>query len=264
MSKKIKGYKRKNLKVEEVSLVDKPANPHSLFTLYKRDGESDTIDIIAGQDNIEKGTTGMNLEEMKKALEDAHAQIEELKKSNEELEKAKKEQMDKECGKTKKDDMEKALEGISEEMREMLQKRFETLEASNEALKKSSEEEMKKRIQIEQKLELEALAKSAEAEFPNLPGEPLQKAQMMLTLNSLPAEQKEYHLQLLKSANENIGKTFTPVGKSGESTVTDVQEKLTKIAEDIQKADSSLTNAQAYLKACKSPEGQKLVMEQSK
>jgi len=101
----------------------------------------------------------------------------------------------------------------------------------------------------------DAIAK-AEAMFPNLPGTPESKGKILKAIESLPAEEKETVLKMLKSGNETNGKVFKEIGAGGEDISTD-SEKLEKLAKAKAEKDG-ITFAKAYNAVLDTPEGKEL------
>lgn len=215
------GYLRRNLQVDEVSLVDKGANPGAKIALFK----------FQNRDNIDPNPSNGDLpamtpEELQKALDLQKGEVEktlseltavkaDLAKAQEDLKKSEDaaKLAEAELAKAKKDKA--CKEGEPPELDDEMKKSMSPeLLKSFDAMQKRLEESEKVQKDLNDKLELQSLEKQAEQAFPNLPGEPIQKAVLLRTMQGLPDVQKNYLEQVLKSANEAIGNKFEPIGKA--------------------------------------------------
>jgi hypothetical protein len=110
------------------------------------------------------------------------------------------------------------------------------------AVLKSQEERIHKQaetIRIEkEKRELAEFEKAAEKEYPNVPGEPIVKAKILRQIDSINDESvKKGLLELLKSANNAIGKSFDSIGGSGSgNTGQSVLVQITDLATQVAKS----------------------------
>jgi len=237
----------------EVSNVTIGANQFANMLLTKN-GSCDSDAMIEESEiktdaEFNEGVPKMTLEEMQKALEQAQA---DQKTAEDKLAKSQadaaqevaKAIADKEAAEAK------AAEVAKEGLSETIQKQLEAVVKQNL--------EMAKTLKSQQEvLELNAFAKQANAEIPNLPGDEVQKAQLLKALAGLDGDNKEYALQVLKSANESLGSAFKEVGKASVEKKAP-QDRLTAMAKEIVDKNPSLTFEQAYTKALFSDEGVKL------
>lgn len=113
-----------------------------------------------------------------------------------------------------------------------------------------------------QRVEKEFIAK-AETEFPHL-GDPAELGPRLMRMSeTLTKEDYDAHLETLKASNEQIakGNLFGELGAGGDGRISDTgaadAEKLSKRAEEIRKADTSLSNYEAMQLALReNPEAQ--------
>lgn len=134
----------KNLELEELSLVDKPANPLAMAPLYKRD-------------NSEEEPMTEHVEKM------SEEQQAEMDKMSEDMKKKMKMYMDKGMG------YDKAKAMCNEDMKKSLEEELDKLKAENEALRKSLLDEG-------YKITAEGVEKKAPEEFIEVEGEQINKA----------------------------------------------------------------------------------------
>lgn len=237
----------------EVSNVAVGANQFADMVLTKN-GSCDS-DAMIGESEIEtdeelnEGVLKMTLEELQKALEQAQADQktaeDKLAKSEaqakEDVAKAKAAQEAAEA---------KAAEVAKENVSSAVEKQLEAVVKQNL--------EMAQILKAQQEvLELNAFAKRANAELPNLPGDETQKAQLLKAVSNLGDSDKEYALQVLKSANEALSSAFQEVGKANVEKKAP-EDRLKAMAKEINEKNPSLTFEQAYTKALTSEEGMKI------
>ncbi|NCD14979.1 MAG: hypothetical protein EOL92_07065 [Bacteroidia bacterium] len=81
-----------------------------------------------------------------------------------------------------------------------------------EMLEKQRVETEKKMEDLQKKLDMEACVKEAEAKYPHLSGSPEEKGQVMYSLKSLSAPERESIEKALEKANSIMGEQFGCVG----------------------------------------------------
>lgn len=108
------------------------------------------------------------------------------------------------------------------------------------------------------KLEADAIQKGLENEaetlWPNTPGTPVEKAQMLKSIRSLPKEQQEGQMKMMKAADTALSGTFNETGVGGGSDPNGPDEKLNKMAQAKAEKDN-ITIEKAYSEVLKTKEG---------
>lgn len=248
------------LQLEELSLVDRPANAEAMVTLFKRDIQ-------------EEVTTKMD------------AEMEDKVKAYMEKEQCSRDEAMKALGY----EMEKAEEAVEEAVEDEAMKSLEaeiaTLKAENERLRKGL-------IENGFVIKAEAIEKKAPAEFIEVEGEQINKADIpapiLKKLEEAEAAQKaaaiakkaeetlpnfkpevaqalmkfdleEQILEALKAADKLFEAQMEEVGKADvDGDMDDPQAKLDKMV-DAYAMEHELTKAQAYAKVAKTAEGKALI-----
>lgn len=248
------------LQLEELSLVDRPANAEAMVTLFKRDIQ-------------EEVTTKMD------------AEMEDKVKAYMEKEQCSRDEAMKALGY----EMEKADEAVEEAVEDEAMKSLEaeiaTLKAENERLRKGL-------IENGFVIKAEAIEKKAPAEFIEVEGEQINKADIpapiLKKLEEAEAAQKaaaiakqaeetlpnfkpevaqalmkfdleEQILEALKAADKLFEAQMEEVGKADvDGDMDDPQAKLDKMV-DAYAMEHELTKAQAYAKVAKTAEGKALI-----
>lgn len=248
------------LQLEELSLVDRPANAEAMVTLFKRDIQ-------------EEVTTKMDAE-----MEDkVKAYMEEKGCGREEAMKALGYEMEKAD--------EAVEEAVEDEAMKSLEAEIATLKAENERLRKGL-------IENGFVIKAEAIEKKAPAEFIEVEGEQINKADIpapiLKKLEEAEAVQKaaaiakkaeetlpnfkpevaqalmkfdleEQILEALKAADKLFEAQMEEVGKADvDGDMDDPQAKLDKMV-DAYAMEHELTKAQAYAKVAKTAEGKALI-----
>lgn len=248
------------LQLEELSLVDRPANAEAMVTLFKRDVQ-------------EEVTTKMDAEmedKVKAYMEEKGCGREEAMKAlGYEMEKAE----------------EPAEESAEDEAMKSLQAEVETLKAENERLRKGL-------IENGFVIKAEAIEKKAPAEFIEVEGEKINKADIPAPIlkkleeaeaaqeaaaiakkaeETLPNFKPEVAQALMKfdleaqilealmAADKLFEAQMEEVGKADvDGDMDDPQAKLDKMV-DAYAMEHELTKAQAYAKVAKTAEGKALI-----
>lgn len=93
---------------------------------------------------------------------------------------------------------------------------------------------------------LQELSKRAETDFANLPGTPEEKGKILKSLESLPEEEREPVLQILRAGNEAMKATMAPVGKNSTTSVGGAWGKIESLAKSL--VSPTLTKEKAVAK----------------
>jgi hypothetical protein len=148
--------------------------------------------------------------------------------------------------------------GMSEEAINKMVEMQKALDEVTAALAAKEDEIAKKEAEIA-KADEEAIAKSfiekAEAEFPNVAGEPAIKGAFLRKLESLDDASKEFAVGLLKVA-DSIGENLSKEIGSQASTAC-AKDKLDALAKALAEKEG-ITHAAAYAKVSETPEGSAL------
>lgn len=293
---KRKPAKLKNLTVNEISFVDRGANPGANILLYKRKdvtmNSSDPKSSLDKRGNLQ-GDPRMDIQELAKMLGDVGKAVTTLTDTVtkgqsdlaavtaklEALEKAGKKpkgecdgdpEMDDAAAAKKKaeqDALEKAKNEIPEPLRKQMESMEKALEETKKGLadaKKGQEEALSIAKAEREARELMALEKRAETEFPNVPGDATTKAQLLKQIEAMPDEVKKFALETLKSTNDSVGQSFEEKGSSysptvaiGKKAALDALDTMAKALFEKRKGEEGFTYEKAYAEAIQSPDGQK-------
>jgi len=267
--------KLKNLKVMEISLVDRPANPGATALLFKRletDSVTVTLDELMGA--VTKALDE-KLSGLQKSLDDRLGPLEQAMKGmgagyggdDKEMEdkggkkkkeaEAKKPADDAKAKKSEDGNLEKA------DIEDMIAKAVEDVAKAKDAeIAKLSETvtQLQKGIEKrDEKLEMAEYVQKAQALLPNLEGTAEQKAQMLLSIDKMADEsQRKYFMDILTAKNNVNEKLFSEVGSSALVSKQTVEDELDKLAKAYQEKDSKLSYHEAYDLALKSEKGKAL------
>ncbi|MGA0853126.1 MAG: hypothetical protein ACO3QQ_07150 [Candidatus Nanopelagicaceae bacterium] len=247
----------KQLELDELSLVDRPANASAKVALFKRDSEE---------------------ENMEKAYKMSDAEMEEMDKMSDDLKAKLRGYMDKgytfpEAKKMMDEDMKKADEDISleaelialkeeneslrKELGEVVEKKeeiVETIEVNGEMVVKADIPEPVLKALEEAKVEKQMieLRKRAEAELPHFDVEVA-----MSLLDVIKGDAKV--LEALKGADAAFGAAMDEVGeKSVDADMTDPQSKLDKMV-DAYAEEHKVNKYAAFDAISKTAEGKSLI-----
>lgn len=132
-------------------------------------------------------------------------------------------------------------------------------------LAKDADESRKERALADGRARLERVAKRA-AELKHLPGEPANHVLLIEAVEKLDsAEQQDKALSVLKSLDADFAKAFERKGTTAAPVATSTAEtKIEAIAKSLREKNPKLTEAQAYSEAMKTPEGQAAYAEHIK
>lgn len=242
---------RFNIELDEVSLVDKGANPGAKIALIKR-ANKDAGKQGAGNN----GQAGGN--NMPKSTEELTKQVDELKSTNEELTK-KLEEANTALQKAS-DELKSASDKITELEKKMssegdgddLNKRNDVPDDVKAMLKKSEDETkaLNKRVEEMEKRERMSVALRKAEGYKNLPIKPDQFAPILDKMSDfLSDEEKTLMDTFMNAANETIGKIMKTSGKddTGEGDKSAYDQLMDK-AKDISKAEN-ITIQKAFVRA---------------
>lgn len=135
---------------------------------------------------------------------------------------------------------------VGEDMFEIFKAQNKELVEQRESLKKEREE--KERMQF---------AKRAEELYPNVPGEPSVKGEVLKAIESMPEKIKESALEILKSCNESLATIMKVSGSVGNNGTSSAIEKLDKKARELS-LEKSISYERAYAQYLETPEGRSL------
>lgn len=228
----------KKLKLEELSLVDRPANPMAMAPIFKRDtsnGEDMTDDVIKMSDEMDKKIKDY----MDKKGVDRKTAEEAMMKSLDEVQRLTKALID-EGYRIEADSVEKKAP-------------VEQIEFEGEMVNKADiPAPVLKRLEAMEKAEKEAeVAKKAEETLPNFDQEVAKKL-VALDLD-------EDTLKALKAADAVFEKSMEEVGKSEDKgDLSDTESKLDKMVDEYAAAHK-LNKWDAYAEVAKTKEGKALI-----
>lgn len=213
-----------NLVLEEVSLVDRPANPGARVALFKRD--------TPGGDSVTE-------QELKKKNEELSTSVDSLTKANIEF-KTRAEKAEAELA-TVKSDLAKAQEAVAKADPETAKKALlaSMPPAAREAFEKQAQEQidLRKRLdEVEKRHAAVEFEKVAKANFGNLDTSSV--ASVLQTAKASFTEELYKKLtDLLGSANTAVGSLFKSTGRGTDNSGT-AYDAISKKAEEIQKRDN--------------------------
>lgn len=225
--------------LDEISLVDVPANQEAEVVLYKRDTETKSME------DFEKKYT-----EAKEELDKFKDQFADLKAA------------------VLKEGYSISAEGIEKKAP------AETVDIDGEKIAKADVpsvvwDQLKKRedeiTELRKKQEMEDLRKRADAELPNLKGTADERAALLKAVESVEDEDLRKSLtENLKAADAACAGAFEEVGKGGkDGDLSDPEAKLEEMTKAHAK-DNSMDYYKAYAEVVKTDEGKALIKAMSK
>lgn len=261
----MKRHKLSDLLIEELSLVDSPANKSSRAVLMKRDRSGATVEEEAGffariakklglADLLltkEEELDPLFLAQLEKADDEEDGDGEESELSEEELEELEKELEDLEDDEDP-DDKESDMKGaVTKADLDALQARVdESLAKKDEAITKKDEQiaTLQKNVDdlVAAATERTIVAKAASL----VGGAPVEAAAVASLLKQLDAPGQEVLSTMLKSFSEvtEASKLFDSLSNVADLSPT-AQTTIEKAVEQIRKSDPKVTKEQAYAKA---------------
>ena len=240
--------------LDEVSLVDNPANQSARVVLFKRDADEISNANTRKAANTTKEGHDMTLQELQVAVEKMQPQIDELKTSRDaekrradtaETALTKLREQHTQAPDDKRTDVEKLIAKLDGDTAKSVQK----LQEDNEAL-------LKRQVEMERVHLLTKSAAEIGAKYPNLPMDSRKAAQV---LEKLDKDEAETMAEMFASSNAAFGEILREHGTVAVSDGSDTLAKLMKAARDIQKAEK-LTFVEAIERA--EQENPELVREQ--
>jgi hypothetical protein len=242
--------KLSDLSIDEVSLVDSPANPGAKVALFKRESLQELADTAKRllhpdtsaeePDLTMKGNTSMTPEDLEKSLGELRAENETLKKSVE-TEKTRADAAEAKAATQKKDEPE-PIDAQIEKAAEPIRKEFAELKKRTEEAEAIAKAEREARL-------LADFTKRAEAELPNTSGKPEEKGALLKRLSEkLEKADFETVLTQLKKADKAMAPNFREVG-SGRAVEGSARAQLEARAQEIRKSDPRATSTSALARA---------------
>jgi hypothetical protein len=258
----------RNIRLDEISLVDDPANQGAQVTLYKRDHE-----YSAGGEDADRtdagspGTTTSNDGGLTMTPQELEKRLGELEGQNAELQKSV------DAAQAKADAIEKAATdaGLTVQKDDdgnvsVTKAADEYVEIDGERVHKGSvPERLLKRLQtLEAERESDRLAKRAHSEVPNLAGTDVQKGRLLKAIDEMPDEDREAMAQALKAADAAVKRAFDEVGRQPAEDESSATYKLNKRVGEFQSEQGYKTREQAYADFVCTGEGASLLAESQK
>lgn len=240
----------KDMRLDEISLVDVPANSDSHVTLFKRAGGESAGP--SGESTMEET---MTIEELKKQLEAAEGQVQDLTKARDTY-------------KAEAEDAKSKLKAKEDKMK----KSADTIEFNGERIEKSSvppvvleaiEKQNAEITKMKAEAEMADLRKRAEDQWPNLAGSADQKAKLLKSVEGMDEADKDDVLKSLKAADAAVAKAFQEVGTNEQADENSASAKLEKMAREHAQANS-VSYETAFSEVTKSGAGRDLLVETRK
>lgn len=275
-------YSLSMLKLDEISLVDRPANPGAKVAVWKRgdpvtevdkamngemtdaekgkmkeymDGgmsEKDAMARVMREMRKGAGASGetdhdqednMDVTELEKKLTDLEAQVTELTKERDDAIAARDAEI------AKRDDSDEYIEVGGEKVLKSAVPApvLKQIESANERIAK-----------MEREAEAVRLAKRADEEIPNLKGTAAERGALLKAVDGIEDEAVRKSIaSALKAADAAVKSTFVEVGKSAADDEASATYRLNKMASDYA-AEKGVTFEMAYSEVTKDGEGRKL------
>ena len=252
-------YKLKNVMLDEISLVDVPADPNATIAIWKRQSSKDcrTADKAKSSEKKEGGSS-MDPKELAKRLEALEGQVTDLTKA-------------KEASDAKLEAITKAADAAGFDVKEdgdevSLAKRAdpEYVEVDGEKVLKSAiPAPVLKRMQadaeenrvLKAKQDEVEFAKRGEAELPHLPGCAISKGKLLKAIEPLGEES----LRTLKAADAIMAQHMLEKGSNPMDDESSATHRLHKMATDYQKENPGTPFESAYAEVTKSGDGLELM-----
>lgn len=288
----MKPHRLLDLDFDEVSLVDRPANPGARVVLYKRSNETVPDAGNPAGDHVSKGKDNPMPADDAKKVADLEKSVADLTKSvtdlTSKLEKAEADKNEAQAIAKMSDAEREYLKGIKgDDRKEFLEmtaakrrKLVKAAEDDDEVLKVAGQEIRKSAVgesafevmkaqqaqlneqaeaikKAAEKSEMDALTKRAADEFGHLPGEAVVKAKVLKAVAGMDDETRKALDEMLKAGEEAIKGAFKTIGVRKGEVVGSAEEKLEKMAKDKAEKDG-ITYAKAYQAVLDTPEGSNL------
>lgn len=241
-----------DLQLDEVSLVDSPANKSATVALFKRD----TSMAKTKKEDVEKGVC-IEIEIKTPEEEMAEMQMEAQQDVTEETAK-----VDKSADEVKIKSLEAEVERLSKALEEVVKedvsKSEEMIDFSGEKVAKSAipAPVLKQLEEFMKSQEIQELRKSAEEHLPNFAGTVDQRGKLLKSIgNDLEL------LNLLKMADASFAGNFKEIGKTdSDADFTTADVKMETLVKSYQ-GDKKVTYEQAYAAVVKTEEGKSLLSQ---
>lgn len=256
-------YMINRVKLDELSLVDEPANQHAIAVLLKNKKARRNAD--GSFQKSDEGAEIMDIEELQARLAEAEAEVQKQRERADLAEAnvgAFEAAIDKDAF-----EVTKSAEGKVEIAK---RKAEDTIEIDGEHIAKSLipapvlkrlEAAQNEADELRKAKEMEDLRKSAEEAFPNLVGTVEQKTALMKSLNALDENDRDAVMKSLKAADEAMKKMCAEVGDSsgagGSGTAT---EELDQMAKKYA-SENGVTFSEAFSEVTKSGKGRELFVK---
>jgi hypothetical protein len=274
----------KNVKTDEVSLVDKGANKKKRFPIYKQESPMNEDIIKAVLETQVDEETGIDEFIKKSELDETGAQVvkgalrllagfkdklptetlselakvagyeEPVVKAKEEEEIPPKKKNEKEMEEDEEEElkMKKSLEELPEEVR----KEFEAIHKAQDdkisELTKANEVFAKQLKEERDRRETEEWVAKCKEHLAALPGKTAQEhGESFKKMADADPELAKEQFAVLKAAADAVkeGNLYKELGGRGEDTTGSVMTKINKAANELRKSDSNLSKEQAFMKA---------------
>lgn len=229
-----------DLELDEVSLVDSPANQSATVALYKRDTtmkEDDKVKEELEIDTSEEDSDGVDGKETRKSDSELalEAEVETLKAQVEELSKA-----------------------LEDAKAETVTKAEEMIEVEGEMIAKSSVPApiLKKLEDLQKAAEAEAIRKRADEILPNFKGTADQRGKLLKAVGN-----DEEVIEMLRAADALFGELFKEIGKTDSNAdMKTPKEKLDAMVKAYQE-EKKVDFFKAYAAVTKTAEGKELLLK---
>lgn len=244
-----------DLQLDEVSLVDSPANKSATVALFKRDN---TMTDETDKEELEKAKSHDPATEVETPEEDA---TDTMSEAEEAMPKPKKKKtMTKSAREV---ELEAEVERLTKalEEKEEVSKAAEMIEVDGEMIAKSAIPApiLKKLEEVQKAQEVAELHKRAETDLPNFKGTVEQRGKLLKSIGN-DAEL----LTLLKAADAAFAGLFQEIGKTdADAGLLTAEEKLDTLVKNYQE-EKKVNFYKAYEAVVKTAEGKALLKETSK
>lgn len=240
------------LQLDEVSLVDSPANKSATVALFKRDMNM----AKAKKEDVEKGVC-IEIEIKTPEEEMAEMQMEAQQDQAEDVAAVGKSEELTEV-ETLKAEVERLSKALEEAVQEEVAKAEEMIDFAGEMVAKSAipEPVLKKLEEVQKAQEAQDLRKRAEEELPNFAGTADQRGKLLKSIGN-----DADLMSLLKSADAAFAGLFQEVGKTDvDAGLLSADQKLDELVKNRQ-ADKKEDFYKAYAAVIKTAEGKDLLLQ---
>ena len=241
-----------DLQLDEVSLVDSPANKSATVALFKRDMNM----AKAKEEDVEKGVC-ITIEVKSPEEEMADMQMEAQQDQAEDVAAVGKSEELTEV-ETLKAEVERLSKALEEAVQEEVAKAEEMIDFAGEMVAKSAipEPVLKKLEEVQKAQEAQDLRKRAEEELPNFAGTADQRGKLLKSIGN-----DADLMSLLKSADAAFAGLFQEVGKTDvDAGLLSADQKLDELVKNRQ-ADKKEDFYKAYAAVIKTAEGKSLLLQ---